>query len=35
MVDRALALEQDGGRRRALQKLLVPFAKRTKGEETP
>jgi tetratricopeptide (TPR) repeat protein len=36
MVSRALALEQDGNRRKALQKLLEPFDRRAKsGGETP
>jgi tetratricopeptide (TPR) repeat protein len=35
MVERALALEQDGNRRRALQKLLEPFEKKPKNGETP
>jgi len=35
MVSRALALEQDGSRRKALQKLLEPFDKKPKTAETP
>ena len=35
MVARALALEQDGGRKKALQKLLEPFDKKPKTAETP
>ena len=36
MVNRALVLEQDGNRRKALQKLLEPFdRKTTKAEERP
>lgn len=35
MVSRALALEQDGGRRKALQKLLEPFDKKPKTAENP
>jgi tetratricopeptide (TPR) repeat protein len=38
MVTRALALEQDGGRRKALQKLLDPFDKKqaqAKNSQTP
>jgi tetratricopeptide (TPR) repeat protein len=35
MVGRALALEQDGGRKKALQKLLEPFDKKPKTAETP
>ena len=35
MVARALALEQDGGRKKALQKLLEPFDKKPKTAESP
>jgi tetratricopeptide (TPR) repeat protein len=36
MVNRALALEQDGNRRKALQKLLEPFDRKTsKADERP
>jgi tetratricopeptide (TPR) repeat protein len=35
MVSRALALEQDGNRRKALQKLLEPFERKSKAGETP
>ncbi len=35
MVTRALALEQDGNRRKALQKLLDPFEHKAKSGETP
>jgi tetratricopeptide (TPR) repeat protein len=35
MVGRALALEQDGGRRKALQKLLEPFERKSRASETP
>jgi len=35
MVARALALEKDGGRRKALQRLLEPFDKKPRNAETP
>jgi lipopolysaccharide biosynthesis regulator YciM len=36
MVSRALALEQDGNRRKALQKLIEPFDRKTsKADERP
>jgi hypothetical protein len=35
MVTRALTLEQDGNRRKALQKLLDPFDRKSKSGEIP